>query len=190
MKTLYLDCGMGAAGDMLTAALTELLPDPDRFVDKLNSIGIPNVCFRKESVSSCGICGTHMTVTVHGEEEGEHHHHHHEHHHHHSSMHDIEHIVSHLNVSDQVKEDVMQVYRLIADAESRAHGVPVSEVHFHEVGAMDAVADITAVCMLIEELSPDYVAASPIHVGSGYVKCAHGLLPVPAPATAHIQVGS
>lgn len=80
----------------------------------------------------------------------------------------------------------MAVYGLIAEAESHAHGVPVTEIHFHEVGTMDAVADITAVCLLMDHLSVDEVVVSPVHVGSGQVKCAHGILPVPAPATAYI----
>ena len=108
-------------------------------------------------------------------------------HHHHSGLHDIEHIVrDHLPVSDRVKDDIMAVYQLIAQAESAAHGVPADQIHFHEVGTMDAVADITAVCMLMEELSVDQVIVSPVHVGSGKVRCAHGILPVPAPATAYI----
>ena len=208
MKTLYLDCGMGAAGDMLTAALLELLPDPDGFVERLNALGIPGVQFQKEPAVKCGITGTHMSVTVHGIEEGEelhgHHHEHHHHgyehehhdhshddghghHHHHSGLHDIEHIVrDHLSLPDKVREDVMAVYGLIAQAESHVHGVPVTEIHFHEVGTMDAVADVAAVCLLMHELAPDEVVASPVHVGCGQVKCAHGILPVPAPATAHI----
>ena len=80
----------------------------------------------------------------------------------------------------------MAVYSLIAQAESHVHGVPVTEIHFHEVGTMDAVADVTAVCLLMNELSPDEVVVSPVHVGSGQVECAHGILPVPAPATAYI----
>ena len=252
MKTLYLECGMGAAGDMLTAALLELMPDPEAAVAELNGLGIPGVQFSKEAVSKCGIGGTHMTVKVHGEEESEemfhHHHEHHDHlhehehddesachehhhdhehiheghehhhdhthehshehthghthehahehgddghtHHHHSSLHDIEHIVcGHLNIPDQVKQDVMAVYGLIAEAESHAHGVPVTEIHFHEVGTMDAVADITAVCLLMNKIAPDQVIVSPVHVGSGHVHCAHGILPVPAPATAYILNG-
>ncbi|MDE5930933.1 MAG: LarC family nickel insertion protein, partial [Lachnospiraceae bacterium] len=232
---------MGAAGDMLTAALLELLPEPDEFVKELNALGIPGVQFQKEKSVKCGITGTHMTVTVNGEEEGshdhdhqghdchahehshdchehehshdhhdhehehshdhhdherEHNHDHHDHahdhshdyaHHHHSSLHDIEHIVrGHLSLPEKVQDDVMAVYRLIAEAESHVHGVPVTEIHFHEVGTMDAIADITAVCMLINRLSPDEIVVSPVHVGSGLVKCAHGILPVPAPATAHI----
>lgn len=200
MKTLYLDCGMGAAGDMLTAALIELLPDPDAFVQELNSLGLPGVHVQKEASVKCGITGTHMCVTVHGEEEESHDHHHdqshehghdhdhdHTHEHHHSGLHDIEHIVrDHLPIPENVKDDVMAVYGLIAQAESYAHGVPVAEIHFHEVGTLDAVADITAVCLLMDRLAPDEVVVSPIHVGSGYVRCAHGILPVPAPATAYI----
>ena len=81
------------------------------------------------------------------------------------------------------------MYRLIAEAESAAHDKPVTEVHFHEVGAMDAVADVTAVCMLLHELAPERIAASPVNVGSGHVHCAHGILPVPAPAAAYLLKG-
>lgn len=205
MKTLYLDCSMGAAGDMLAAALLELLPDPDAFVAELNALAIPDVKFSREASVKCGITGTHLQVTVHGEEEGahdhhhahshDHHHdhahaHHHDHahiHHHHASLHNIEHIVrGHLSLPATVADNVMAVYRLIADAESKAHGKPVSEIHFHEVGTMDAIADITAVCLLMHRLAPDEIIVSPVHVGSGQVHCAHGILPVPAPATATI----
>lgn len=238
MKTLYLDCGMGAAGDMLAAALLELLPDGDAFLEEVNTLGIPGVRIERETAVKCGITGTHISVTVNGMEEerldaghehlhehhthhmvaetawdggteehshdhdgagGHHHHasnghgendghhHHHGHGHHHSSLHDIEHIVrGHLPLPVKVREDVMSVYKLIAEAESHAHGVPVTEIHFHEVGTMDAIADITMVCLLMDKLSPEEVVVSPVHVGSGQVRCAHGILPVPAPATAHI----
>jgi len=231
MRTLYIDCGMGAAGDMLTAALLELLPDRDGFVEELNSLGIPGVKYFAEPSVKCGIMGTHVRVTVDGIEEEshdhdhhddhdhdhhhehdqdhehdndhEHDHHHHDdhdhhdhdhdhhdhdhHHHHHTSLHDVEHIVrEHLNLPAKVADDVMAVYGLIAEAESHAHGKPVTEIHFHEVGTMDAIADVVAVCLLIDKLAPDGIVASPIHVGSGQVHCAHGILPVPAPATAYI----
>lgn len=220
MKVLYIDCSMGAAGDMLSAALFELLPKEEReaFVEKLNSRGIPGVKYVAEPAVKCGITGTHMSVLVNGEEEGcgcghEHEHHHdhehshdHEHHHdhehehehshehghshHHSSMHDIEHIVGdHMKLPTSVALDVLAVYQEIAEAESHVHGQPVDQIHFHEVGSMDAVADITAVCLLMKKLVPDEVIVSPIHVGSGTVKCAHGILPVPAPATARILQG-
>lgn len=187
MKTLYLDCGMGAAGDMLTAALLELLPDKEKFLTELNSLGIPGVTFSSDISTKCGIQGTHITVKVNGEEETAEIRTHE--HHHHSSMHDIEHIVENLHVSEKVKADILAVYSMIAEAESHAHGVPVSEIHFHEVGTMDAIADVTAASMLMERLSPEQVIVSPVHVGSGQVQCAHGILPVPAPATAYILRG-
>lgn len=285
MKTLFFECKMGAAGDMLAAALLELHPEPEKIINQLNGMGLPNVEFKLEPSVKCGITGKHFSVIVGGQEEqscdvhhehshhhehcchdhhhgnehdghchhhghcgqhhheelddechhhdhchehpdcvhleqhhhehcGEHHHDHehwcshehhhedahdhcchehsHEHHHHHEhhGLHDIEHLVmGHLNIPQKVKEDVMAVYKIIADAESQVHGVPVNEIHFHEVGSIDAVADITAVCLLINELKPEYIAASPVHVGNGQVKCAHGILPVPAPATALILKG-
>ena len=101
-------------------------------------------------------------------------------------MQDIEKIIENMPISSTVKNQVAKVYQLIADAESHAHGKPVAEIHFHEVGTMDAIADITAVCMLMDQIAPDQVIVSPVHVGAGHVHCAHGIMPVPAPATAHI----
>lgn len=182
MRTLYIDCGMGAAGDMLTAALLELIPDKDEFLRRMNSLGIPGVKISAERSVKCGITGTHFSVTVHGEEEQEDMHHHH----HHGSIGDIRGIVNKLPIPTMVKLDILAVYNEIAEAESHVHGVPVNQIHFHEVGTMDAIADITAMCLLMHELDADKVVASAVHVGSGSVRCAHGILPVPAPATAHI----
>ena len=293
MRTIYLDCGMGAAGDMLMAALLELCPEKkEEFLGKMNGLGLPGVKVEAEPAVKCGITGTHMNVTVFGEEEEsedvhdhghahihsheacevnaadglhshvhsheghehhhgdqpahsheghehhhedqsahsheghEHHHedqaahsheghtHHHEdhdahshdhhhgdhvhsheghghshHHHHHSTMAGIASIIDGLDIPAPVKEDMKAVYALIAEAESHAHGMPVDQIHFHEVGTMDAVADIAGVCLLFHELGADQIIASPVHVGSGHVHCAHGILPVPAPATAHILQG-
>ena len=193
MKTLYIECNMGAAGDMLTAALLELLPDQDAFLKKVHDLRIPGVQIAAKSAFTCGIQGTRAVVTVHGMEEESHdvhshaHTHDHEHHeHHHTSMHDITHLLEHLALSEKVRSDVLAVYQLIAQAESHAHGKPVEEIHFHEVGTMDAIADIICVCMLMEQLAPEKVIASPVHVGSGQVQCAHGILPVPTPATGYI----
>ncbi|MCL2218625.1 MAG: nickel pincer cofactor biosynthesis protein LarC [Chitinispirillia bacterium] len=188
MRSLYIECNMGAAGDMLMAALLELVDDRKKFLDRLNAAGIPNVAVSAEPSKKCGITGTHITVKVGGREEGAGGCHHHEHHdnHHHSGYSDIEHIIDHLNISGDVKKNAKAVYALIAEAESHVHGVPVNQIHFHEVGEMDAVADIVGACMLIEELAPDLILASPINTGSGHIHCAHGELPVPAPATARI----
>lgn len=190
MKTLYLDCGMGAAGDMLTAALMELLEDPAAFPDVLNALGLPGVEIERKSTVKCGIAGSMISVKVNGTEEaacGDAEDGHPAHGHcHPGGMEQIAAIVAGLQVSEKVKRDVLSVYGLIAEAESAVHGVPVGQVHFHEVGAMDAVADITAVCLLLEKLAPDEIVASPVRVGSGHVRCAHGILPVPAPAAAYL----
>ena len=231
MKTLYLECNMGAAGDMLTAALLELHPDPQGFVERMNRLGLPGVVFAAQPAVKCGITGTQVSVTVGGEEEESHdvplhthvhetaqdeahpghahdhvhvhdhehtHDHEHEHthghehghgHHHHAGMGDIRHILSHLDIPQPVRQDAEAVYQLIAQAESHAHGRPVEEIHFHEVGTLDAVTDVVAVCWLLHDLAPEQIVASPVHVGCGQVRCAHGILPVPAPATAYILQG-
>ena len=198
MKTLYLECNMGAAGDMLAAALLELHPDPQGFVERMNRLGLPGVEFAAQPAVKCGITGTHVSVTIHGEEEEsqdvhlhahEHDHGHTHGHHHHAGLGDIRHILSHLEIPQEVRADAEGVYQLIAQAESRAHGRPVEEIHFHEVGTLDAVADVVAVCWLLHDLAPEQIVASPVHVGCGQVCCAHGILPVPAPATATILQG-
>lgn len=242
MKTLYLECSMGAAGDMLTAALAQLLPDADAFAARFNALGLPGVRLNFEPCVRCGISGLHADVTVNGQREQsldvsaqdvhahvhdhahphdhthdhahdhahahahphahdhvhEHAHDHghdhghdhaHEHAHTHSGMEQITHLLSHVPVKQKVLDDALAVYRLIAEAESAAHNQPIEQVHFHEVGTLDAVADVLAVCMLIDILAPERIVCSAIHVGSGQVRCAHGILPVPAPATAHILRG-
>lgn len=181
---------MGAAGDMLTAALLELFPHPEKMVEALNALGVPGVRYQRELTQKCSITGTHMHVYVGDTEEGEHSHAHHEHHDHpHSSMEQLEHWIGHIQVSDAVKNNIRAVYNRIAQAESAVHGVSIQEIHFHEVGSLDALADVTAVCYLMEQLGNPTVYASPVHVGSGHVSCAHGILPVPAPATAEILKG-
>lgn len=257
MKTLYLECNMGAAGDMLMAALYELLDDQPAFLQKMQELGLHGVQVTAEPAKTCGIAGTHMRVTVHGEEEHEpdahghdhhhdhhhddheheHHHHHHddhdhEHHHHHHDDHEHEHhhdhehehhhdhhhgdhehghhhdhahehghhhhhatpghiaeVIDGLNLPDAVKQHARAVYDAIAQAEAKAHGCPVGDVHYHEVGALDAVADVTGVCYAMYLLGVDRVVVSPVHVGSGTVRCAHGVMPVPAPATANLLAG-
>ena len=200
MKTLYLECAMGAAGDMLMAALYELCPEKEKFLRDMNAL-IPGVGVEAGRVTRQGIAGTHMRVTVRGREEGhgphdhDHHghghEHEHEHHHHHErrSLGDITALIDGFPLPEAVRENAKETYRRIAQAESRAHGVEVGEVHFHEVGALDAVADVTGVCYLMHLLAPEAVCASPVIVGSGTVRTAHGLLPVPAPATAHLLAG-
>lgn len=244
MKTLYLECKMGAAGDMLSAALLGLFDETDDILKELNSLGVPKVKYCLEDSKKCGILGKHMSVLVDGVEEeagvnpdDEDHHNHershnhdhdhehshehshdhnhehshdhdhdhehshehshdhvhendHEHHtHEHRSLYDIEEIIESLQTCKEIKSDIREVYELLAEAESSVHGIPVSEIHFHEVGNLDAIADITAVCYLMHKLDPDKVIVSPINVGGGKVRAAHGILPVPAPATASLLKG-
>ena len=190
MNTLYLDCSMGAAGDMIAAALFALLPDKEKVLDKLRAAGIPGVEFKVEKTVKRCIEGTSFSVFVHGAEEGAEDDHTHDHEHRHSTFEDIRTVVDSLTgISDKVKTDVINVYTLIADAESHVHGRPVDQIHFHEVGNLDAIADITSVCLFMEDLSPERVIVSPVRTGFGTVKCAHGILPVPAPATACLLKG-
>lgn len=240
MKTLYIECAMGAAGDMLMASLYELLPDKEAFLSTMNGLGLPGVALEAKQAKTCGIAGTHMAVTVHGEEEveagaltahshgepceearlhshphdhmhGHEHVHDHEHHHdhphgeghdhphgeghdhahahHHATPGHIAEIINGLPLPEEVRAAARAVYDDIAKAEAKAHGCPVGDVHYHEVGALDAVADVTGVCYALYLLHPDKIVVSPIHVGSGTVRCAHGVMPVPAPATANLLAG-
>lgn len=213
MKVLYIECSMGAAGDMLMSALYELLDDKQGFLDTMNSLGLPDVRLTADAAASCGIRGTHMRVEVHGQEEmdverhscGEAHDHAHLHSHDHEHPHGHDHAHPHPHVHStpetiaelidglalpgEVKRHARSVYDGIALAEAQAHGCPVGDVHYHEVGALDAVADVTGVCYALYLLHPDRIVVSPVHVGSGQVRCAHGLVPVPAPATAHLLKG-
>nr|WP_319489784.1 nickel pincer cofactor biosynthesis protein LarC [uncultured Caproiciproducens sp.] len=228
MKKLYLECNMGAAGDMLMAALLELYPEKERFLEQMNSLGLEGVSVKCVPAQKCGINGSHINVIVNGLEEvsedvdpGELHYHSHEHEHDHMHPHEHEHdhdhehehehehehahaenhshshlsyenlktLIAELPVPEQVKADALAVYSLIGEAESHVHGVPVEQIHFHEVGSLDAIVDVVGCCLLFHLLAPDSVTASPVHVGSGFVRCAHGILPIPAPATAYILRG-
>ena len=270
-NVLYLDLGMGAAGDMLAASLFDLLSENEReeFLAEMNHAGLPDTLIKAEQVQKSGISGIHYRVQIHGEEElssdmhdhahehdhdhdqehghmhgyghtHEHHHgyghdhvsehehapeyehghdhahehsheyghghehqhghghehtqelsheHGHGHTHEHHSMEEILSRVSALALPERVKQDITAIYRDIAQAESRVHGRPVNEVHLHEVGMLDAIADIASVSLLLYKLAPDRICASPITTGFGAVRCAHGILPVPAPATAILLEG-
>lgn len=185
MRTLYIDCSMGCAGDMLTAALLELHPDKDDFLRRMNAALGGKAVLTAAPDSKCGIIGTHVTVLINGDEEGEATRHHHEH----TSISEILSFVDSVPLEVKVREDAKKVYSLIAEAESRVHGHPIENVHFHEVGSLDALADVLSVCALMHELAPERILASEVNVGSGTVRCAHGILPVPAPATELILRG-
>ena len=187
MKILHLDLGMGAAGDMLAGALLALLPEADRaeFLRRLNDLLPEGVEAAAKPARQCGITGLRFSVRVHGEEEHPDHHHHHAH----AGLMEIGEVVASMDMDADAREQVLSVYEAIAAAESEVHGVPVTEIHFHELGALDAVTDVTATALLLRELAPDRIVATPVTVGSGTVRCAHGILPVPAPVTALLLRG-
>ncbi len=184
MKILYLECNAGISGDMVLGALSDLLDDPEEFTRRMKTAGIPEVKATLENADVFGIAGIRAHITVDGVEEG-----HDAHHHEHHTLANVIGVIQNLNVSDKVKEDAIAIYRTIAEAEAEAHGQPVDLIHFHEVGALDAVADIVGACILFEIVAPEKVISSPVRTGFGQVHCAHGLLPVPAPATASILKG-
>jgi len=217
-KILYLECKTGAAGDMLMGALYSLLTEEQKaeFLEKMNQIREEVHVIPQEECKQ-GIGGIHMKVEINGEEEGaqEHHHdHEHEHHDHehtHEHHHDHEHThgehththghhshtsvaaileqISKLDFSDQVKKHAEGIYREIAAAESKVHRTDMDQIHFHEVGSVDALIDVVGSSLAMEMLGVEEVQASPVCVGNGTVHCAHGVLPVPAPATAEIIKG-
>lgn len=195
MKTLFLECNMGAAGDMLMGALYELLSDSEQkqFLETMNRLFPEQIMVHALPSEKCGIWGTKMNIVILGQtedgsqtsasdspqEQG---------HFHslHTSYPEMLERIDSLPVSDSVKEHAKAVYTLIGNAESSAHHTDISQIHFHEVGTLDALMDVIGCCILLETLKPEQIIASPIHVGSGSVRCAHGILPVPAPATAEI----
>jgi len=183
MRTLYLECSTGVSGDMMISSLSGLISEPETFIEKLNNLCIPGVHIEFEKSQKCGINGNHICVQIYGEEEHE------GNHHHHATLKSIGDIIDSLDVSEKVKTDAKNIYSIIAEAESNAHGVPVTNVHFHEVGMLDAVVDIVGTCILMEMLSPEQVITSPVHTGRGHIECMHGILPIPAPATEFILRG-
>lgn len=185
MRTLYIDCSMGCAGDMLTAALLELHPDKDDFLSRMNAALGGKAVLTASPDSKCGLRGTHVTVLINGDEEGEATRHHHEH----TSITEIMAFIDLVPLDEAIRVNAKKVYSIIAEAESRVHGHPMENVHFHEVGSLDALADVLSVCALMHELAPERILASEVNVGSGTVRCAHGVLPVPAPATELILRG-
>ena len=191
MKTIYFDLSMGAAGDMLTAALLELHDRPYEILEKLNHAFAGKAVLSVRKDKKCGISGSHVTVAIDGAVEGEEfaNGHEHEYHHSHTSITDVREFIRSLELPGNVIRDALLVYDLIAEAEAHVHGHPMENIHFHEVGSLDAMADVVSVCYLLDELAPEKILASPVHVGSGTVHCAHGELPVPAPATQELLKG-
>ncbi len=176
MKTLYLDCFSGISGDMFLGAMLDLGLDESEFLDELKKLPLSDFEVQIKKSSNGGIMGTDVMV-----ETCEHHPH--------RGLRDIYEIIDESLLKPEVKEKSKKAFLKLAGAEGRIHGRPPEKIHFHEVGAVDSIIDIVGACILMDMLSPESVIASPVNVGSGTVKCAHGILPVPAPATIELLNG-
>jgi len=226
MRTLYLDCFSGIAGDMTLAALVDLGADLSYIIDHLKQLPIDAFEMDVQSVVKQGVAAKTLHLHIdeghdhhhshshdHSHAHGDHHHdhdqhyhfhvvhdhHHHDHDHGHDHAHDHHHehrraadilsMIESSQLPDRVKQRSMAIFQVIAEAEGKIHGIDPSEVHFHEVGAMDSIIDTIGVCLALENLEIDEIYASPVATGQGYAKMAHGLYPIPAPATFELLKG-
>jgi len=178
MKTLYFDCFSGAAGDMIVGALLDLGVDFGKLKQALDSLEVSGYTIRAEKVKKKGVMATQFVVDLDPEQKQPHRH----------LRHVLE-IIDKGDVPDQVKRASAETFRRIAEAEAAVHGTTIEKVHFHEVGAIDSIVDVVSAHFCLHELGYLHIAASPLHVGAGTVKCAHGIMPVPAPATALLLKG-
>jgi len=190
---LYFDCFSGIAGDMTMAALVELGVPQDYLLENLVKLNVQGYHIHFVTDARKGIHGLRADVILEHEENThvEHHHHHEEKltEHHHRNFLDIKEIFENSSLNENVKKTSLAIFQKVADAEGKIHGKPADEVHFHEVGAIDSIVDIAAAAICLDYLKPDRILCSTIEMGGGFVKCAHGLMPVPAPATLEILKG-
>lgn len=200
MKLLYYDCFAGISGDMNLGAMIDLGVDADHLKSELKKLNIDeefHLHISKEI--KMGISGTKVTVHLHHSHESSahvsqedlteahHHHHHHAHHHHaHRNVSDINKIIDGSDLPAMVKETARAIFMHVALAEAKVHSKTLDQIHFHEVGATDSIVDIVGAAICFHALGIDKVLSRPIELGGGFVKCAHGTMPVPAPATAEI----
>ena len=201
MKVLYYDCFCGISGDMNLGALLDLGVDEVYLRSQLAKLQLEHAYeLQVEKGNKKGISGTRVEVVLKNTDHDDDHHHQHHHHHQkaeqekaHSHMHhehrnlkDIEKLIIHSALSDKVKKMSLDIFMKVAEAEAKVHGKSLYEVHFHEVGAIDSIVDIVGAAVCLDYLQVDKIMASPVQTGGGFVKCAHGIIPVPAPATVEI----
>lgn len=213
-KTLYLECYSGISGDMTVAALLDLGADREVLKESLKSLPVGGFRTEITRVKKSGLDACDFSVILeqdnhdhdmeylHGSEKSytghhehshevnhEHHHghtHSHEHPHEHRGMKEITEIIQKSEMTVRAKKMAMRVFGILAQAESKAHGVPVEEVHFHEVGAVDSIVDIAAIAICMDNLDISNVIVPVLYEGTGFIRCQHGQIPVPVPAVTHI----
>jgi uncharacterized protein (TIGR00299 family) protein len=190
MKILYLNLFSGIAGDMFIAALLDLGVDAHKLERELKKLKLDGYHLHISRQQKSAIAGVKFDVHLAREHSHDHGHQHHEHEHHLDHARDdsrnfseIKQLISRSNLSSWVKQKSIAVFQRIAEAEGKIHGLPPDEVHFHEVGAVDSIVDIVGAAIALEQLGKPRVFASPVVEGTGWIQCAHGCFPVPAPAT-------
>ena len=176
MKTLYFDCFAGASGDMILGASVAAGVDPGFLREQLSLLPVTGFSIDFETVNRSGLSATYARVETA-----------HEHKHRHLS--DIKQIIEGSGLSGAVKQRAVQIFTRLAEAEARVHNEPVDHVHFHEVGALDAIVDVVGAAICFDALKIERFVSSPLHVGSGMVKMAHGQFPIPPPAVAELLKG-
>ena len=184
-KLLYLEGASGISGDMTVATLLDLGASREKLDAVLRSMNPEGFEYRVSRKSSYGIAGTDFDVILHDHHHHEHEHGH-EHHHEHRNLDDVCAVIDRGTMTDGARELAKKIFRIVAEAESKAHGVPVSEVHFHEVGAVDSIVDIVSAAVLIDDLGIRECVVTGLAEGRGFVHCQHGDLPVPVPAVLNI----
>ncbi|HET9212646.1 MAG TPA: nickel pincer cofactor biosynthesis protein LarC [Thermoanaerobaculia bacterium] len=205
MAIYHLDCSSGIAGDMFLGACLDLGMPIEVLQDMVGRLGLPGIGVETRKASRGGFVGTRFRVLEHGkpiegpdpeEHQHGHHHHHHEHGHQHGHSHghtrglvEIREMILRSALSESVKERALRLFQRLGEAEAKAHGMPVERVHFHEVGAIDSIVDLVGAAAAVEFLAPERLTCSPVNLGSGRVRMAHGEVPIPAPATAELLRG-
>ncbi|MCM1991389.1 nickel pincer cofactor biosynthesis protein LarC [Oceanirhabdus seepicola] len=196
-RVLYVDCLSGISGDMTIGMLLDLGLDKDKFIEDLNKLNISEYKINIEKGQKNGITGTNFNVilneshTYNNEDEAEQiYEHQHTHNHEHCrGIKEIFKIIDESKLNKEVKTLSKKIFNEVAKAEATVHNEDIDKVHFHEVGAVDSIVDIVGTAILIDMLKVDKIISSPIHIGTGFVKCQHGKIPVPAPATLEILKG-
>lgn len=189
MNTLYLDAFSGISGDMFIGALLDLGIDFEEFKKELAKINVDGYELKNEKISKSSIFGTSFDVHIHGEKDHgfiEQHHHNHDVRH----LTDILKIINDSDLKDKIKGQATDVFTEIAKAEAIVHNVEISEIHFHEVGALDSIIDIIGCFIALDLLNVNKVISSTLTDGSGFIDVAHGRMPVPVPAVMQMRVGS
>lgn len=193
MKTLYFDCSSGISGNMTLGALLEIVGDENYLLNELKKLNIDEYKIEISKKVKNGITGTYVDVILeHGHHKKDHHEQHqHEHHHHeHRNLNDVNTIIENSSLEEKVKELAKRIFLRVAKAESKVHNKPLDEVHFHEVGAIDSIVDIVGTAILIHKINPDKIISSVVNDGYGFIRCVHGLISVPVPATSEIFANS